>query len=182
MKTKRRSGGEFNASSMADIAFLLLIFFLMVTTIDTDKGIMRKLPPWPDPTQPPPESHIKKRDIFEIRVNARDQLLVEGEYTTIGELNEKTKEFILNNGKNPKLSISPDKAVVSIKNDRGTSYNIYLQVQNELTAAYNEIRENEAMSKHGMSLEDLPKSVQKEINSKYPMKISEAEPENIGGK
>ncbi len=81
-----------------------------------------------------------------------------------------------------KLSISPDKAVVSIKNDRGTSYNIYLQVQNELTAAYNEIRENEAMSKHGMSMEDLPKSVQKEINSKYPMKISEAEPENIGGK
>ncbi len=180
MKKNRRGMGEFNASSMADIAFLLLIFFLMVTTIDTDKGIIRKLPPMPKADQII-DVKLQKKNVFEIRVNARDDLLVEGDYLTIAELREKTKNFILNYGRDPNLSISPQKAVVSLKSDRGTSYDMYIKVQNELTAAYNEIRNAKAMERFGLGMEDLPKSKQKIINSEFPMKISEAEPENIGG-
>lgn len=179
-KKARRGSGEFNASSMADIAFLLLIFFLMVTTIDTDKGILRRLPPMPEPGQEI-EIKIKKKNIFEIRVNSRDQLLVEGEYANIEQLRDLTKRFILNYGSNPKLSDNPREAVVSLKNDRGTSYNIYLKVQNELTAAYNEVRNDEARKRFGKPYADLEKTQAKEINKDFPMKISEAEPENIGG-
>ncbi len=181
MRKKRRGMGEFSASSMADIAFLLLIFFLMVTTIDTDKGIIRKLPPMPPPGQEI-DVKLKKKNVFEVRVNARDELLVEGEYLNIAELKQKTKEFILNYGADPNLSESPKKAVVSLKSDRGTSYDMYIKVQNELTAAYNEIRDEEAMKRFGMRMKDLPRSQQKIINSEFPMKISEAEPENAKGK
>lgn len=177
MSISRRNLGEFSAASMADIAFLLLIFFLMVTTIDTDKGIARKLPPWPDPTVEPEAIKIPQRNVFDVRVNARDQLLVENEYLSIKQLKAATKRFILNNGKNPNLSDDPKVAVVSLKNDRGTSYNAYIQVQNELTAAYNEIRDKAAISKFGKNYKKLPKILQKEIKSMYPMKISEAEPE-----
>jgi biopolymer transport protein ExbD len=181
MARKKRSSGEFNASSMADIAFLLLVFFLMVTTIDTDKGILRRLPPMPDENQKI-EIDIKKRNVFEIRVNSNDQLLVEGEYATIAQLKDMTKRFILNYGNDRNLSDNPQLAVVSLKNDRGTSYDIYIQVQNELTAAYNEVRNAEAKKRFGADYENLSKSDQNEINNEFPMKISEAEPENIGGK
>ncbi len=180
MAKSRRGTGEFNTSSMADIAFLLLVFFLMVTTIDTDKGILRRLPPMPD--GPIVDVKIKKRNIFEIRVNARDDLLVEGEYAQIEQLRELTKRFILNYGVNPSLSDNPQEAVVSLKNDRGTSYDIYIQVQNELTAAYNEVRNAESQRRFGKAYEDLAKKEQKEINNEFPMKVSEAEPENTGGK
>lgn len=171
---------EINAASMADIAFLLLIFFLMVTTIETDEGLSRKLPPMPEPNQEI-ISEVNKRNVFEVRVNSNDQLLVEGEYATIETLKELTKAFILNYGKKSNLSDNPQEAVVSLKNDRGTSYKIYIAVQNELAAAYNEIRNARARELFGSTFNEISEDEQEKIKDEFPMKISEAEPENIGG-
>jgi biopolymer transport protein ExbD len=148
--------------------------------MDVDTGISIKLPPIPPPGQPPPPE-IHARNVFVVLVNARDQLLVEGEWTHINQLRDKTKRFLTNNGADPNLSDNPDKAVVSLQNDRGTSYDMYIQVQNELKAAYNELRDNEAMSKFGRKYNDLPASQQTEIRALYPQKISEAEPKDVGG-
>lgn len=183
MAQQKRKLPEFNAASMADIAFLLLIFFLLVTTIQTDKGIVRKLPPMPE--GPPPEVNIRQRNVFIILVNSRDKLLVEGEFTDIGELKRKTKEFILNPYKRKDLAESPEEAVISLKADRGTSYDMYIQVQNELTAAYNEIRKEVSQRLYGVTFEELKKMGEEKkvdrIQDNYPMQISEAEPENVGG-
>ncbi len=180
MARSNRRVGEINAGSMADIAFLLLIFFLVTTTMDVDTGISIKLPPIPPPDQPPPPE-IHARNVFVVLVNARDQLLVEGEWTHINQLRDKTKRFLTNNGADPSLSDNPEKAVVSLQNDRGTSYDMYIQVQNELKAAYNELRDNEAMSRFGRKYNDLPASQQTEVRAIYPQKISEAEPKDVGG-
>jgi len=123
---------EVNAGSMADIAFLLLIFFLVTTTIDTDKGILIKLPPMPEENQPKNDIRIKERNVLQVLVNANDMLLVDGQPSDIKELKRLAKDFIDNPSKNPELSESPQKAIISLKNDRGTSYNIYIQVHNEL--------------------------------------------------
>ena len=179
---------------MADIAFLLLIFYLVTTTMDTDKGINRKLPPYDEELveDPPP---IKERNIFTVLVNSNDQLLVEDEYLQISELRAKAMEFVDNNGDGScehcqwyKVSTSsdkPDKAVVSLQNDRGTSYGMYVKVQNELVAAYEDLRERYAQEKFGRSYrsmdEEEDKEILKEIKLAYPQKISEAEPLNIGG-
>ena len=141
----KRAIPEINAGSMADIAFLLLIFFLVTTTMDVDKGINRKLPPYDDQLleDPPP---IKKKNIFEVLVNSNDALLVEENYLDISRLREEAKKFLNNNGdgtcdycegayRDPASSDNPDKAVISLQNDRGTSYSMYLKVQNELAAA-----------------------------------------------
>ncbi|MFC2114301.1 ExbD/TolR family protein [Bacteroidota bacterium] len=180
MKKKSQETPEINAASMADIAFLLLIFFLMVTTIETNEGIARKLPPMPDPNMTV-DVTVNKRNVFEVRVNSSDQLLVEGEYATIKTLKDLTKRFILNYGKDRTLSDNPQEAVVSLKNDRGTSYEMYIKVQNELTAAYDEIRDAEARAKYGDLLANLTITQQDEIKDMFPMKVSEAEPEDIGG-
>jgi biopolymer transport protein ExbD len=180
MRRKSRETPEINGSSTADIAFLLLIFFLMVTTIETNEGIPRKLPPLPEPGVEN-ESNVHKRNVFEIRVNSSDQLLVEGEYADLSELKELTKEFILNYGRKPNLSDSPDKAVVSLKNDRGTTYKTYITIQNELAAAYREIRDAEARATFGDVMSALSEDQQKKVKDKFPMKVSEAEPEDIGG-
>lgn len=180
MARSNRRVGEINAGSMADIAFLLLIFFLVTTTMDVDTGISIKLPPIPPPDQPPPPE-IHARNVFVVLVNARDQLLVEGEWTDIRQLRDKTKRFLSNYGADPNLSDDPDKAVVSLQNDRGTSYDMYIQVQNELKAAYNELRDDEAMKKFGRKYSDLPAAQQTEIRAIYPQKISEAEPKDVGG-
>jgi len=168
---------EVNAGSMADIAFLLLIFFLVTTTIDTDKGIAIKLPPMPEENQPQNDIRIKERNVLKVLVNANDMLLVDGEPTDIKELKRLTKDFIDNPTQNPDLSESPQKAIVSLKNDRGTSYNLYIQVHNELKAAYNELRDARSRLLYGRSLEQLPESRQNEIKDYYRQVISEAEPE-----
>ncbi|MBL6962193.1 MAG: biopolymer transporter ExbD [Bacteroidetes bacterium] len=182
MRNKSRETPEVNGSSTADIAFLLLIFFLMVTTIETNEGIPRKLPPLPEQDKEIVESKLHKRNVFEIRVNSSDQLLVEGEYTKVGNLRKLTKEFILNYGRKENLSDNPQIAVVSLKNDRGTSYLTYINIQNELAAAYREIRDTEARAKFGEVMDELTEAQQEEIKDKFPMKVSEAEPEDIGGK
>ena len=194
MARNKRAIPEINAGSMADIAFLLLIFYLVTTTMDTDKGINRKLPPWDEELveDPPP---IKERNIFTVLVNSNDQLLVEDEYLEISQLREKAMEFIDNNGdgsctycKGYKVSSSsdnPDKAVISLQNDRGTSYGMYVKVQNELVAAYEDLRDKYAEEEYGKSYRGMDaeedKDVIKEIKGAYPQKISEAEPLNIGG-
>jgi len=172
-----RAVPEVNAGSMADIAFLLLIFFLVTTTIDTDKGISIKLPPMPEENQPKNDIRIKERNVLQVLVNANDMLLVNGQPLDIKGLKRRTKDFIDNPSQDPELSESPQKAVISLKNDRGTSYNIYIQVHNELKAAYNELRDARARMLYGRGLDQLSESRQNEIKDFYRQVISEAEPE-----
>ncbi|OWY20945.1 biopolymer transporter ExbD [Sphingobacteriales bacterium UPWRP_1] len=170
---------EINAGSMADIAFLLLIFFLVTTTMDVDKGLLTLLPPWS--TEEPPDVKSNRRNVLDILVNSRDQLLVKGQPLDLAELKDLTKKHVNNNGVDPEYSVDPQKAVVSLKNDKGTTYNMYISVQNELKAAYNELRDDYAKTKYGMKLDDLSEDKQKEVKDTYPLRISEAEPEDLGG-
>lgn len=177
MKKKQgrdRLTNEVNAGSMADIAFLLLIFFLVTTTIEVDKGILHKLPPWSE--EEPPEVEIHDRNSFVVLINSRDQLLVEGEPMEVDRLREKAKQFIDNRGRRDDLSDTPDEAVISLQNDRGTSYDIYIQVQNELKAAYNELRDDYAMQEFSRKMDNLPPAQKRKVKEEYPMKLSEAEP------
>jgi len=174
MKRKRRNfRNEVNAGSMADIAFLLLIFFLVTTMIDVDKGIFVKLPFWQEDI---PVTDMKSNNVFSIKVNREDQLLVEGELGNMEGLRKQIKEFILNPTGNPKLASAPNKAVVALQNDRGTSYQTYLGVYNEIKAAYAELWEAEAEKKYGKSFADLPLIYRRDIKSKIPSVISESEP------
>ena len=179
----RRSLPEINAGSMADIAFLLLIFFLVTTTMDVDTGLVRKLPAMPeDEEEIIDDSQIKAKNIYVVLVNAKDQLLVEEELMEVSQLREGAKKFLDNWGKNPNLSDNPQKAIISLQNDRGTSYEMYIKVQNELSAAYRELRDREAQKKFGVNYTKLKGDNKKEIRKMYPEKISEAEPKNVGGK
>jgi biopolymer transport protein ExbD len=184
---------EYNASSLADIAFMLLIFFLVTTTMDTDSGISRMLPPPVPPDQEKNDDKIKERNIFVVLINKNDQLLVEGEPMRIEDLKDKAKEFIENPAREdhlPEFTEPKDipffgptpisKQVISLQNDRGTSYGLYLSVQNELAAAYNELRDELAMRKFGKNYEDLGDEQQDAIRKIYTQKISEAEPKNYG--
>ena len=204
----RRKSPEVNAGSMADIAFLLLIFFLVSTTIETDSGINRKLPPMEEQIDPP---IIRQKNIFTVVVNKNNQLLVEEELTDIKDLRNLAVDFLDNGGgsgeeacdycqgnRDPRSSDNPDKAIISLKNDRETEYKVYIAVQNELVAAYNVLRNrefarlypNEALtyveadlrySDPRTSSDD--KSSLKEkldvIKALYPQKLSEAEPSKV---
>lgn len=178
MAKKPRTAPEVNAGSMADIAFLLLIFFLVTTTIDVDRGVLVKLPPWSD--EPPEEMKLNTRNVYSVLVNANDQLLVRGEPQSVKTLKANAKEFIMNPRGLDNMAESPNKAIISLKNDRGTKYKTYLEVYNELKAAYNELREEEAQKRHGKSFVYLTKDLQREIRAKIPLVISEAEPTNFG--
>ncbi len=160
---------------MADIAFLLLIFFLVTTTIAEDRGLLVKLPPWmPDVKIYP--GHIHERNLFSILVNAENQLLVRKKPADVRTLRERVVAFIINPNRDEDLASEPKKAVISLQNDRGTNYETYLTVYNELLAAYNEIWEGEALGRYGKSYEKLPRALRKEVRKEYPMIISEAEP------
>lgn len=180
---------------MADIAFLLLIFFLVTTTMNVDTGLARMLPPMPPPDQKvEDEPKVKERNVFSVLVNKSDRLLVEGQPMDITMLREKAKEFIVNPNDDPNLpekdEIEVDffgklrigKGVISLQNDRGTSYNMYMKVQNELVAAYNELREELAREKFGKSFKDLTDEQKDAVQKVYPQRISEAEPKSVGGK
>lgn len=196
----KRELTEINAGSMADIAFLLLIFFLVTTTMDTDTGLLRKLPPPPEDN--PEDIDVKQRNIFEVLVNANDQLLADGEYIPVTELKEKVKEFIKGDPNNPEMpeyknedvpifgNIPVSKQIVSLQNDNGTSYQMYIKVQNELIAAYREVRNERAVKEFGKTYDDLVKLSETSetilnqadaIKAIYPQRISEAEPKAIGG-
>jgi biopolymer transport protein ExbD len=232
MPRKREAQNEINAGSMADIAFLLLVFFLVTTTMDSSWGIQRKLPPPPEPNQE--NIDIKQRNVFVVLANANDQLLVEGDLLLIEQIREKAKEFIVNPARKETLPEWEDvsvsiakqkiseytasanvekvavwqkrlnatelvgdftvtKQVISLQNDRGTSYKLYIQVQNELAAAYRELRDDLCMQEFRMSFSELEEAAKnnkedaslkkkvKAIKTVYPQKISEAEPKNLGG-
>ena len=176
--SRDRLSNEINAGSMADIAFLLLIFFLVTTTIVEDKGILVKLPPWSD--EEPDITKLKERNVFSVLVNASNQLLVRGEPTNIGDLRDRTKEFISNPQRRDDLSESPKKAIISLKNDRGTSYGTYLEVYNELQAAYNELRNEEALKRFGKPYVDCNSQQRRDIRNDIPLILSEAEPTAFG--
>ncbi|MCH8545981.1 MAG: biopolymer transporter ExbD [Cryomorphaceae bacterium] len=180
----RRESPEINAGSMADIAFLLLIFFLVTTTMDVDSGIARKLPPYDEQQAPPPP--VKKQNILQVLVNANDEILVNEDYMELRDLRQKAVDFIDNNYKgdcdycqgarDKSMSENPEKHVISLQNDRGTSYEMYIAVQNELTAAYRELRNRESRLRFGRNYDLLSDDDAKEISKLYPLNISEAEP------
>ncbi len=194
----RREIQEINAGSMADIAFLLLIFFLVATTMDIDTGISRLLPPMPDEEEMNNEQEIRERNIFVVLINRDDQLFVEREVVDIGRLKEMTKEFFVNPNDDPDLSekreadidffgkIMVSKGVISLQSDIGTSYGKYIEVQNELAAAVNELRNELCMQQFGRKFDDLDPLNETEndlieaIKEVYPMAISEAEPKETG--
>ncbi len=181
MRKGRREPQEVNAGSMADIAFLLLIFFLVTTTIASDKGIAVLLPPKPEEQD---DVKIKEKNIFNILINSKDMLLLEDDPGEISDIDEKVREFLTNNGKNPKLSDSPQKAVVSLKTDRGTSYEKYIEVYDELKITYNKLRAESL----GLTLDqynnldkkkDAHKEMLKRASDAYPFRVSDAEPTDI---
>jgi biopolymer transport protein ExbD len=187
---------EIPSASLADIAFMLLIFFLVTTTMDQDKGLERRLPQWVDPSQidenAPP---VKERNIFVVLVDRENRLMVEGEICRVEDLKEKAKLFLTNpmNATNlPEKEVRnfdvvgdyeviSKSAVISLRNDVGTMYGMYIKVQNELVAAINELREEIATERFGKSYANLSEDDQKIIQEIYPQKISEAEPKKIGG-
>ncbi len=183
---------EINAGSMADIAFLLLIFFLVTTTMDIDTGITRKLPP---PVEDDTDIDVKERNIFKVLVNSADRLLVEGRAGSIGNLKEQTKEFIMNPYNKDDLpekkletidylgDVWVSKGIVSLKNDRGTSYNMYIQIQDELTQAFKELRDDLSLNYFGVKFDNLVDDAKRDaVKKAIPMAISEAEPKDVGGK
>lgn len=176
----KRDIPEINAGSMADIAFLLLIFFLVTTTIQTDSGLRVLLPPYVE--VPPPPEKKNKRNVFAVQINGNNQLLVRGRPVPLSDIKEirtQLKTFIMNNGKDPNASDSPKLAVVSLLNDNGTSYEAYVGVYNQLKAAYSELWEESAQRKYGRSYEDLDLKERKSIRSEIPLVISEAEPTSL---
>ncbi|MCK9206770.1 MAG: biopolymer transporter ExbD [Salinivirgaceae bacterium] len=185
---------EIPSASMADIAFMLLIFFLVTTTMDTDSGISRMLPPPVPPDQKNDDDvKIKERNVFVVLINKNDQLMVEGQQLQISELKEKAKEFIenpLDEATLPEKEATEipffgttmvSKQVISLQNDRGTSYSMYIQAQNELAAAYNELRDEISLRKFGKKFDNLDTDRQEAVKDVYPQRISEAEPKNYGG-
>ena len=185
-----REAPEINAGSMADIAFLLLIFFLVTTTMDVDTGITRKLPP---PVEDDTKNDINERNIFKVFVSSSDRLMFEGDIGDIRTLKEDVKVFMTNPLNRKDLpekelrvienlgEVEVSKGVVSLKNDRGTSYEMYIKVQNELTAAFNELRDEVSMEFYGVKFTNLiNQDHRKAVQTAVPMAISEAEPENIG--
>jgi biopolymer transport protein ExbD len=182
-KKKDRGTPEINAGSMADIAFLLLIFFLVTTTIGADKGINMLLPPKKE--DQPIDVKLKDRNVFKVIVNSKNQLLVEDEPMSIDVLRAEAKKFLANNGADPGMSESPQDAVISLKTDRGTQYDVYLRVLDELSAAYNELRAEKLGITVDQFLDLDPKDEKQDEMIKYaqkvyPRRLSEAEPTSVG--
>ena len=176
-KINTRQSNEVNAGSMADIAFLLLIFFLVTTTIINDQGIMVKLPPFEDGGVPP--LPLPDRNVLTVKLNKENALLVESETMDISQLKEATKNFILNPTRSDLLAKSPKQAVVSLQNDRETSYKAYIAVYNELKAAYEELWNNQSLKVYGKDYSLLTVGAQRNIRNQIPQIISEAEPTNF---
>ena len=185
---------EINAGSMADIAFLLLIFFLVTTTMDVDTGINRMLPPPIDPTAPEPPP-VRERNVFVVLVDAQDRLMVEGEPGNITTLRARAKEFLLNPDDDPNMPVKEtqyiehigdfdvSRGIISLQNDRGTSYEMYISVQNELAAAVREIRDEVSRQFFGRPFGELrDEELVTAVRRAVPMAISEAEPRDVGGR
>lgn len=185
---------EINSSSTADIAFLLLCYFLMTTTMGSHTGLSRRLPPMPDPNQKAQDQKVNRRNIIIVKINSQDRLMAGTEAIDVSQLKERTKIFLTNPLDDPSL---PDKeikeikglgnrpvskGVISLQNDRGTSYQAYIAVQNELVKAVNELRDEASMAEFGKKFMQLDEDQQGMIKKLIPSYISEAEPKDIGKK
>ena len=182
---------EINGSSMADIAFIALIFFLMVTTMDKEEGIARQLPPIPPEDQKVEDQKVNRRNIIQVKINAADRLLAGGVPMEVGQLKDKIKEFMTNPYDDPNLPekeeqdipglgrVKVSKGVISLQNDRGTSYQAYITVQNELVKAINELRDEFAMQHFGKKYSKLDESQVEMVRKAVPQRISEAEPKDV---
>lgn len=195
-RNKGRENPEINSSSMADIAFLLLIFFLVTTTIANDKGLLIPLPPDPDQMEDL-DIKIPERNLFKIQINSADKMLVEGEPFTQDpkELKQMIKDFVNNNGRDPESSDNPQKAIVSLKTDRGTTQEKFIEVLDNIQAAYYEMYAERAgvstddwrkiidnlKEPDNKRLYDIGRGLTDEGKAEYPMNISIAEPTKIGG-
>ncbi len=199
MAVDKRKVQEINAGSMADIAFLLLIFFLVATTMNTDTGLVRMLPPMPPEDQKPEDIKVKERNLFLVFINGRGDIMAgasgKQEPIDLHQLTERTKEFIVNpmDDENLPEKVNRDidlpdgskwvypvsEGVVSLQTTRDTGYQSYIMVQNELTRAFNEVRDEVAQRKFGAKFSDLPEEQRNVISKAVPLKISEAEPRNI---
>ncbi|MCI7514205.1 MAG: biopolymer transporter ExbD [Bacteroidales bacterium] len=189
-----RKTPEINSSSTADIAFLLLCYFLMTTTMNQDMGLQRRLPPMPDKNQKVEDQKVNRRNIIIVKINSADRLLAGNEPIHVSQLKDKIKEFLTNPANNPELPEKSEidiegygpcmvsKGVISLQNDRGTSYQAYISVQNELVAAINELRDEWAMANYGSKYANLDEEKQNVVRKAIPQNISEAEPKDIAKK
>lgn len=210
MARKKRKVPAINGSSMADISFLLLIYFLLTSSMDTDSGLARRLPPPPQNIDQPDKVDVQRRNLMVVSVNFRDEIMAQNQvatewYFSVNELEgkrskvslkDKVKEFVLNTNNSidlpevtekefgPPIGVVPvtEAHVISLQNDATTSYKMYIVVQNELVRAYNELRQDAAKKYFNTDYSELSEEQQRLINDIYPQRISEAEPKNYGGK
>ncbi len=199
MAKGNRKVPDINSSSTADIAFLLLIFFLITTSMDTDRGLARRLPPPPEPDQELDDIIVKERNVLQVILNFNNQLMIKGggksDYIDVSQLRALTKDFIVNPYNDENLPEKHPKElpyfgnvmvtenhVISLQNDRGATYQAYIDVQNELVAAYNEVRDEISQSQFQRDYAELNEDEQKAVREYYPQKISEAEPKDYGGR
>ena len=198
MGKKKKKVPGLNQSSTADISFILLIFFLITTSMDTDMGLARRLPRPPEENQEDATMDIKSRNILYVRMNSAGQLWVKDEmesgYEDLKNLRNRVKEFVKNEknlSKYPEKHVKnidilgqcfvTDKQVISVQTDRGTPYAVYFEVQNELVAAYNELRNELSKQKFGRPYDALGDEEKVAVRAYYPQNISEAEPKKYGG-
>ena len=188
--SKRKTPG-LNTQSTADIAFLLLCYFLMVSTMDQQSGLQRRLPPMPDKDQKTEDTKVNKRNIIIVKINSADRLFAGDQLMDVSQLKDKIKEFLTNPANDPNLperenkfiegfgEYPVSKGVISLQNDRGTSYQAYIAVQNELVKAVNEIRDDFSRAQYGKVFANLNEDQQKIVKEAIPQNISEAEPKDV---
>lgn len=182
---------ELNSSSSADIAFLLLSYFLMTTTMNQDSGLQRRLPPMPNKDQKVEDQKVNRRNIIVVKINSQDRLMAGNEPIEVNRLKDKIKEFLINPNDDPKLpekaakeiegfgTYNVSKGVISLQNDRGTSYQAYIAVQNEIVKAINELRDDFSRANFGKQYLNLNEDEQKIVREAIPQNISEAEPKDV---
>ena len=181
-----------NTSSTADIAFLLLCYFLMTTTMGSQTGLSRRLPPMPDQNQKVEDQKVNRRNIIQVKINSADRILAGSEPIDISQLKDRIKEFLTNPADDPNLpekeiknieglgDYPVSKGIISLQNDRGTSYQAYIAVQNELVKAVNELRDEFSRKQYGKVFSMLDEDTQKIVKDVVPQFISEAEPKDVG--
>jgi len=182
---------EINGSSMADISFIALIFFLMVTTMDKEEGISRRLPALPSEDQKIEDQKVNRRNIIQVKINSNDRLFAGNQPMDVSLLKDKIKEFLTNPSDDPNLPekkiedipglgpVQISKGVISLQNDRGTTYSKYIEVQNELIRAVNELRDDFSMRTYGKKYAKLDEERQEIVRKAVPQSISEAEPKDV---
>ena len=190
----KRSTPALNTSSTADIAFLLLCYFLMTTTMGSQTGLSRRLPPMPDQNQKQVDQKVNRRNIIIVKINSADRILAGSEPIEVSQLKDKIKEFLSNPADDPNLpekemqeiegfgQYPVSKGVISLQNDRGTSYRAYIAVQNELVKAVNELRDEFSRNNYGKPFASLDEDKQDIVKKAIPQNISEAEPKDVSKK